>query len=85
LGLVVAIRPKVDRHGVAARPNALGFGVADRPKLGSGRLIQVSWAKWGCKTQWTWVSTPATPKQLESRVPFPPQVPWIWKGMLDPD
>jgi hypothetical protein len=64
LGPDVAIRPKADGHGVAARPNALGSGVTDKLKLGSGRLIQVSWARQGCKTQGTWVYTPVTPKQL---------------------
>jgi len=42
LGLDVAIRPKADGHVVAAKPNALGSSVADKLKLGSGRLIQVS-------------------------------------------
>jgi len=47
LGSGIAVRPKADGHEVAARPNALGSSVADIPKLGSGRLIQVSWAKRG--------------------------------------
>jgi len=47
LGSGIVVRPKADGHEVAARPNALGSSVADRPKLGSGRLIQVSWARRG--------------------------------------
>ena len=37
----VGAKSKVIEHGVAARPNALGFGVAARPKLGLGQAVRL--------------------------------------------
>jgi len=80
LGLAATPGPMSFGPQINDRPKKLGSGFNPEPldlgqdaglkNLGSGHRTQVYSARRGCKTQRTWVCSPATPKPLALGAPF---------------